>query len=103
MVEIKNYIVKTVQDDPATIAEVQDKLDQVKPVYDKLHCKVIDRQARLQNVIVGGQDYQTSLDEAVAKLNEMENLLNQQEPVSAKYVVVAQQKLDHEVCCLNHK
>lgn len=100
MVDIKNYIVKTVKDDPATVAEVQDKVDQVQPVYNQLYSKVIDRQARLQSVIVRGQDYQTSLDEAEAKLKEMESLLDQQEPVTAKYVVVAQQKLDHEVCCL---
>lgn len=97
MIEIKNYIVKTVKDDPATVAEVQDKLDQVKPKYDKLHSNVVNRQAQLKNVIIGSQDFKTSLDEAIDKLNEMEGLLNQQEPVNAKYDVLAQQKLDHEV------
>lgn len=97
MEEIKNYIVKTVEDDPATVAEVKDKLDKVKPKYDKLNATVAKRHARLKSVVIEGQDYQTSLDEAVIKLNEMEGLLDQQEPVNAKYIVIAQQKLDHEV------
>lgn len=97
MVEIKNYIAKNIEDDPATVAEVQEKLEQVQQPFDQLHSKVINRQGRLQNVVIRGQDYQLSLEEALAKLSEMETMLDEQEPVSAIYVVAAQQKLDHEV------
>ena len=95
--EIKDYIVKTVKDDPATVAEVQDKLEHVQPQFDQLHTKVIQRQTRLQNAVIQGQDYQLSLEELEAKLNEMEKILDEQEPVNAKYNVAAQQKLDHDV------
>jgi Txe/YoeB family toxin of Txe-Axe toxin-antitoxin module len=97
MAEIKTHIAKNIEDDPATVAEVQEKLEQVQQPFDQLHSKVINRQARLQNVVIRGQDYQLSLEEAKAKLSEMEKILDEQEPVSAKYVVAAEQKLDHEV------
>jgi len=97
MSNINAYIVKTVKDDPATVAEVQDKFFEVKPKYDKLHSNVLSRQAKLKNIIISSQDFQKSLDEAVEKLEEMEGLLDQQEPVNAQYEILAQQKLDHEV------
>lgn len=85
------------QDDPALVAEVNEKLGDVKVPFERLHTKVIQRQARLQNIIIQGQDFQLSLREALSTLEEFEHSIAQQEPLSAEYEAVAQQKEDHEV------
>ena len=72
-------------------------LDDVKRPFERLHAQVLQRQAKLQNVIIQGQDFQLSLREALSTLEEFERGLAQQEPVSAKCDVVTPQKEDHEV------
>lgn len=69
--------------------------------FERLHSNVLQRQARLQNIVIQGQDFQLSLSEAQDQLNEFERNIAQLQPISAIYEVVQQQKEDHEVinCC----
>ena len=85
------------KDDPTLVAEIREKFSAVEEPFERLHSKVLQRQARLQNIIIQGQDFQLSLREAQDQLNEFERNIAQLEPISAIYEVVQQQKEDHEV------
>ena len=90
------------KDDPTLVAEIREKFSAVEEPFERLHSKVLQRQARLQNIIIQGQDFQLSLREAQDQLNEFERNIAQLEPISAIYEVVQQQKEDHEVIkCYN--
>ena len=92
-----HYLAETEKGDPTLVAEVRDKLSSVEEPFERLHSKVLQRQARLQNVVIQSQDFQLSLREAQDQLNEYERNLAQLPPISAIYEEALQQKEDHEV------
>ena len=65
--------------------------------FERLHSTVLQRQARLQNIVIQGQDFQLSLSEAQDQLNEFERNIAEHPAISAIYEVVQQQKEEHEV------
>lgn len=95
--EITDYLLETEKDDPTLTAEVRDKFSAVEEPFERLHSTVLHRQARLQNIVIQGQDFQLSLSEAQDQLNEFERNIAQLPAISATYEVVQQQKEDHEV------
>ena len=92
-----HYLVQTEKDDPLLVAEVRDRFSAVEEPFERLHSTVLQRQARLQNIVIQSQDFQLSLSEALDQLNEYEKTIAQLQPVSAVYEVALQQKEDHEV------
>ena len=92
-----HYLAEREKDDPALVAEVRDKFCTVEEPFEKLHSKVLQRQARLQNFVIQSQDFQLSLREAQDQLNEYERNIAQLPPISAIYEEALQQKEDHEV------
>ena len=95
--EITDYLLETEKDDPVLAAEVREKFSAVEEPFERLHSTVLQRQARLQNIVIQGQDFQLSLSEAQDQLNEFERNIAQLPAISAIYEVVHQQKEDHEV------
>lgn len=95
--DITHYISETEKDDPALLAEVRDKFSSIEESFERLHSAVLQRQARLQNIVIHGQDFQLSLSEAMNQLNEFERATAQWQDVSATYEIALQQKEDHEV------
>ena len=95
--EIMHYLIETEKDDPTLVAEIRDKFSSVEEPFERLHSKVLQRQARLQNVIIQNQDFQLSLSEAQDQLNEFERNIAELQPISAVYEVALQQKEEHEV------
>lgn len=95
--DITHYISETEKDDPALLAEVRDKFISIEESFERLHSAVLQRQARLQNIVIHGQDFQLSLSEAMDQLNEFERATAQWQDVSATYEIALQQKEDHEV------
>lgn len=95
--EITDYLLETEKDDPSLAAEVREKFSAVEEPFERLHSTVLQRQARLQNIVIQGQDFQLSLSEAQDQLNEFERNIAQLPAISAIYEVVQQQKEDHEV------
>lgn len=95
--EITDYLLKTEKDDPLLVAEVREKFSAVEEPFERLHSTILQRQARLQNIVIQGQDFQLSLSEAQDQLNEFERNIAQLPVISAIYEVVQQQKEDHEV------
>ena len=95
--EITDYLLETEKDDPTLAAEVREKFSAVEEPFERLHSTVLQRQARLQNIVIQGQDFQLSLSEAQDQLNEFERNIAQLPAISAIYEVVQQQKEDHEV------
>lgn len=79
------------------LAEVRDKFSSIEESFERLHSAVLQRQARLQNIVIHGQDFQLSLSEAMDQLNEFERATAQWQDVSATYEIALQQKEDHEV------
>lgn len=92
-----HYLAETEKDDPTLVAEVRDKFCSVEEPFERLHSKVLQRQARLQNFVIQSQDFQLSLREAQDQLNEYERNIAQLPPISAIYEEALQQKEDHEV------
>lgn len=95
--EITDYLMEAEKDDPTLVAEIRERFSAVEEPFERLHSNVLQRQARLQNIIIQGQDFQLSLREAQDQLNEFERNIAQLEPISAIYEEVQQQKEDHEV------
>lgn len=95
--EITDYLLETEKDDPTLAAEVREKFSAVEEPFERLHSTILQRQARLQNIVIQGQDFQLSLSEAQDQLNEFERNISQLPAISAIYEVVQQQKEDHEV------
>ena len=95
--EIMHYVSETEKDDPTLVAEVRDKFCAVEDPFERLHSAVLQRQARLQNIVIQNQDFQLSLSEAQDQLNEFERNIAELQPISAIYEVALQQKEDHEV------
>lgn len=79
------------------VAEVRDNFSSIEESFERLHSAVLQRQARLQNIVIHGQDFQLSLSEAMDQLNEFERATAQWQAVSATYEIALQQKEDHEV------
>lgn len=100
--EITDYLIVAEKDDPTLVAELREKFSAVEEPFERLHSVVLQRQARLQNIVINSQDFQLSLNEAQNNLNEFERSVAQLEPISAIYEVVQRQKEDHEVI-LNKK
>ena len=92
-----HYLSEVAKDDPTLVAEVRDRLITVEEPFERLHSSVLQRQARLQNIVIQSQDFQLSLREAQDQLNEFERNIAQLQPVSAMYEKAVQQKEDHEV------
>lgn len=90
---------ETEKGDPTLVAEVREKFSAVEEPFERLHSVVLQRQARLQNIVIQGQDFQLSLKEAQNQLNEFERSIAQLQAISAIYELVQQQKEDHEVIC----
>lgn len=88
--------------DPTLVAELREKFSSVEEPFERLHSVVLQRQARLQNIVINSQDFQLSLNEAQNQLNEFERSMAQLQPISAIYEVVQQQKEDHEVIKIKH-
>lgn len=95
--EITDYLIVAEKDDPTLVAELREKFSAVEEPFERLHSVVLQRQARLQNIVINSQDFQLSLSEAQNNLNEFERSVAQLEPISAIYEVVQLQKEDHEV------
>lgn len=95
--EITDYLIVAEKDDPTLVAELREKFSAVEEPFERLHSVVLQRQARLQNIVINSQDFQLSLSEAQNNLNEFERSVAQLEPISAIYEVVQRQKEDHEV------
>ena len=95
--QIMHYLSETENDDPTLVAEVRDLFCSVEEPFERLHSNVIQRQTRLQNIVIQSQDFQLSLREAQDQLNEFERNIAQLQPISASYEEAVQQKEDHEV------
>ena len=95
--ELMTYLNETEKEDLGLVAEIRSKFDNVEESFKRLHSTVIQRQTRLQNIIMQGQDLQLSLSEAEDQLKEFEQNIAEHQPISAKYQVVQKQKEDHEV------
>lgn len=95
--EITDFLIVAEKDDPTLVAELREKFSAVEEPFERLHSVVLQRQARLQNIVINSQDFQLSLSEAQNNLNEFERSVAQLEPISAIYEVVQRQKEDHEV------
>lgn len=100
--EIMHYLTGTEKDDPTLVAEVKEQFTSVEEPFERLHSKVLQRQARLQNIVIQNQDFQLSLTEAQDQLNDYERTIAQLHPISAIYEVALQQKEDYEVLYSNH-
>lgn len=95
--EMTYYLIESEKDDPTLVAEIRQKFSDVEEPFERLHSNVLQRQARLQNIVIQGQDFQLSLSDAQNQLNEFERDIAQLQAISAIYEVVQQQKEDHEV------
>mgnify|MGYP001792582680 CR=1 FL=1 len=91
------FIIQSEKSDPSTAAEVKDKITKLEDPFEESQAKVLQRQAKLQNIVIQGQDFHLSLNEAIEKLKELESETGSLPPLSTKHATLVQLKEDHEV------
>ena len=95
--EIAVYVNDNERSDPSVAAEVKNKLAKLEDPFEEYQARVLQRQAKLQNIVIQGQDFQLSLSEAIDKLKELESEIASLPPLSAKHDTLVHLKEDHEV------
>ena len=85
------------KDEPLIVAAIKDKLDKVESPFEDLKAKITELEGRLQAAQIRSQEFSVSFNEFKDKLQDMEELSANQQPVSAVYDTLKQQRNDDEV------
>lgn len=85
------------KDEPLVVAAIKNKLDKVESPYEDLRAKVTELEGRLQAAQIRSQEFTVSFRDFKDKLQDMEELTANLQPVSAVYDTLKQQKSNDEV------
>ena len=85
------------KDEPLVVAAIKDKLDKVESPFEDLKAKITELEGRLQAAQIRSQEFNVSFNEFTDKLQNMEELAANLQPVSAVYGTLEQQKSNDEV------
>lgn len=85
------------KDEPLVVAAIKDKLDKVELPFEDLKAKITELEGRLQAAQIRSQEFSVSFNEFTDKLQNMEELAANLQPVSAVYGTLEQQKSNDEV------
>lgn len=85
------------KDEPLIVAAIKDKLDKVESPYEDLKAKLTEMEGRLQAAQIRSQEFNVSFSDFKDKLQDMEELAANLQPVSAVYGTLEQQRSDDEV------
>lgn len=85
------------KDEPLVVAAIKNKLDKVESPYEDLRAKITELEGRLQAAQIRSQEFDVSFSDFKDKLQDMEELTANLQPVSAVYDTLKQQRSDDEV------
>ena len=85
------------KDEPLVVAAIKNKLDKVESPYEDLRAKITELEGRLQAAQIRSQEFNVSFSDFKDKLQDMEELAANLQPVSAVYDTLKQQRSDDEV------
>lgn len=85
------------KDEPLIVAAIKNKLDKVDSPYEDLKAKITELEGRLQAAQIRSQEFNVSFSDFKDKLEDMEELTANLQPVSAVYDTLKQQRSDDEV------
>ena len=85
------------KDEPLVVAAIKNKLDKVESPYEDLRAKITELEGRLQAAQIRSQEFNVSFSDFKDKLQGMEELTANLQPVSAVYDTLKQQRSDDEV------
>lgn len=85
------------KDEPLIVAAIKNKLDKVDSPYEDLKAKITELEGRLQAAQIRSQEFNVSFSDFKDKLQDMEELTANLQPVSAVYDTLKQQRSDDEV------
>lgn len=96
------------KDEPLVVAAIKNKLDKVESPHEDLRGKITELEGRLQAAQIRSQEFTVSFCDFKDKLQDMEELTANLQPVSAVYDTLKQQRSNDEVnrqtntvqCCL---
>lgn len=95
--EICHKLTEQNKEEPLIVADFKDKLDKVKTPFEKLKAKITELEGRLQAAQIRSQEFSVSFREFTDKLQGMEEVAANLQPVSAVFEKLQQQKTDDEV------
>lgn len=96
--ELADYLVDKNKDEPLVVADIKDKLENVDLPYEDVRAKLIELEGKLQAAQMRTQEFRVAFDDVKEKLDKIEELAANQEPVSAVFDTVKKQKEADEVC-----
>ena len=79
------------------VATFKDKLEKTESPFEHMKTRLIQLEAKLQTAQIRTQEFQLSFEEFLGRLEDIEKLAAQQQPVSAVYGTLKQQKKMSEV------
>jgi len=85
------------KDEPLVVAAIKNKFDKVESPYEDLRAKITELEGRLQAAQIRSQEFTVSFSDFKDKLQDMEELSANLQPVSAVYDTLKQQRIDDEV------
>lgn len=85
------------KDEPLVVAAIKNKFDKVESPYEDLRAKITELEGRLQAAQIRSQEFTVSFSDFKDKLQDMEELSANLQPVSAVYDTLKQQRSDDEV------
>ena len=94
--QLGENICKNNPDDFSVSTETKFKVGKVKEPTERCIIKLLERKSKLQNLLVGSQELQDTLDDFNDKLTDFEKSDEKMKPVSAKFVVVKKQETVNE-------
>ena len=96
--ELADYLVDKNKDEPLVVAKIKDKLDKVELSYEDVRAKIIELEGNLQAAQIRTQEFQVAFGDFKKTMDEIEELVANQELVSAVFGTVKKQKESDEVC-----
>ena len=95
--ETAEWIGKNNTHDPKVKQAVKEKVDAVERTYNNFSTKVDIRLNRLQSALLKGQEFQTTFDDFIANLDDLETRLDSERPLDARLDELKEIKQEHEV------
>lgn len=90
------------KNEPLVVAAIKNKFDKVESPYEDLRAKITELEGRLQAAQIRSQEFTVSFSDFQDKLQDMEELSANLQPVSAVYDTLKQQRIDDEVKSLTN-